>query len=237
MRTRATRLLALAAVLGLCAACTSQTENNRPAPPAIVPGAALTPAAGEPGAWTYLDPQADLASYNAFILDEPQVLHEAGSSYGRLTPAEIQAVAQMFVDETRQALAPDYRIVTTPAAGVVRLRYYLIGVSETVPYVSTATRIIPIGTAINLIKSGAGGSGTLTGSVTYGIVALDSRSGRTLAAAVRTMTPGAFDLSSTLGTMDTARAVARDAALKLRGRIDEIKGRQPVRGFARIPPG
>lgn len=89
---------------------------------------------------------------------------------------------------------------------------HTIGVKETVPYVSTATRIIPIGAAINLVKSGAGGGGTLTGSVTSGIEAKDTVSSKTLAAAIRDLTPGAFDLSSNLDTMDTSRAVARGVA-------------------------
>jgi hypothetical protein len=99
-----------------------------------------------------------------------------------------------------------------------------MGVSETVPYVSTVTRVIPIGAAINLLSQGTGHGGTLTGSVTYGIEAFDSQSGKLVAAAVRRLTPGAFDISSTLGTMDTARAVARDAAAKLRATLDSLHG-------------
>jgi Protein of unknown function (DUF3313) len=63
----------------------------------------------------------------------------------------------------------------------------------------------------------------LTGSVTYGVEAFDSQSGELVAAAVRELTPGAFDLNATLGTEETARAVARDAAAKLRARLDAIQ--------------
>ena len=129
----------------------------------------------------------------------------------------------MFVTETRTALGTAYPVVTTPGPDVARLRFTIAGVSETVPYVSTATRVIPIGAAINLLSQGAGRGGTLTGSVTYGIEAFDSQSGELVAAAVRRLTPGAFDISSTLGTKDTARAVARDAAGKLRARVDSLQ--------------
>jgi hypothetical protein len=95
-------------------------------------------------------------------------------------------------------------------------------VEETVLYVSIVTRVIPVGAAINMVSSAAGGGGALTGSVTYALEAIDSEAGRVVAAAVRRLTPGAFDLSSTLGTKETARAVARDAAAKLRARLDSL---------------
>ncbi|MGD9510690.1 MAG: DUF3313 family protein [Geminicoccaceae bacterium] len=77
---------------------------------------------------------------------------------------------------------------------------------------------------IDLLSQGAWGGGTLTGSVTYGLEAFAARTGELLAAAVRRLTPGAFDLSSTLGTMDTAKVVARDAATKLRATLDSLRG-------------
>ncbi len=62
----------------------------------------------------------------------------------------------MFVEETKLALGSKYPVVTEPGPGVARLRFTIIGVTETVPYVSTATRVIPIGAAINLLSHGAG---------------------------------------------------------------------------------
>jgi len=126
------------------------------------------------------------------------------------------------VTETMQPAEGERGAWTEPGPDVARLRFTLIGVEETVPYVSTVTRVIPIGAAINMVSSAAGGGGTLTGSVTYAIEALDSESGKVVAAAVRRLTPGAFDLSSTMGTKETARAVAKDAAAKLRSRLDTL---------------
>lgn len=212
-------------ILGLLTvgACTAQTETVE-RPKGLDDTALLQASAEEPGAWTYLDPSADIASYRRFILDPPRVLKSDSSSFAGLSVAEVQAVAAMFVEETRKALGTKYPVVTTPGPGVARLRFTVLGVSKTVPYVATATRVIPISAAINLLSQGAGHGGTLTGSVTYGIEAFDSQSGKLLAAAVRRLTPGAFDIPSTLGTMDTARAVARDAAAKLRARLDTLHG-------------
>lgn len=209
-------------LLGL-SACTSQTETVE-RPHGLDDAALLQASAEEPGAWTYLDQNVDLAPYRRFILDPPRVLRSDASTFAGLSDADVRTIAGMFVEETGRAFAAKYPVVTTPGPGVARLRFTVLGVSKTVPYVATATRVIPIGAAINLLSQGAGRGGTLTGSVTYGIEAFDSRSGKLIAAAVRRLTPGAFDISSTLGTMDTARAVARDAAAKLRARLDAIHG-------------
>lgn len=222
MTSRSTATFLALALLAL-GGCAAQTETVQ-RPQGIAAAASLQESSDEPGAWTYLAPNADLAGYRRFILDPPQVHRGTGSSYGSLSDTDVQEIARMFVAETERALGTKYPVVTTPGPDVARLRFTLVAVSETVPYVSTATRVIPIGAAINLLSQGAGRGGTLTGSVTYGIEALDSRSGATLAAAVRRLTPGAFDISSTLGTKDTARAVAKDAAAKLRARLDTIHG-------------
>jgi hypothetical protein len=210
--------------LGLLAlsACAAQTESVE-RPPSGAVSENLQPAQGERGAWTYFDPGVDLKKYTRFILEPRKVYGGEGSSYpAELSQQDREDIAQYFVDEARQALEPDYPVVTEPGPGVARLRFTLLGVEQTVPYASTVTRLIPVGAAINIVKSAAGGSGTLTGSVTYAIEAFDSESGEVVAAAVRRLTPGAFDLSSTLGTKETARAVARDAAAKLRARLDSL---------------
>ncbi|MEK0084409.1 DUF3313 domain-containing protein [Benzoatithermus flavus] len=214
---------ATACMLLALAGCAAQTQEVQEAPSAFAGSTHLRPSSEEPGAWTYIAPNAQLSAYRRFILDPPRIFRGEGSGYGDLSEADIQQIAQMFVDETRAALGPTYPIVTQPGPDAARLRYTLIAVSRTVPYVSTATRVIPIGAAINLLKGGAGGAGTLTGSVTYGIEAFDSQGGQLVAAAVRELTPGAFDLGATLGTMETARAVAKDAAAKLRARLDSLQ--------------
>lgn len=218
-----TRSVPVWSILGLLAVagCAAQTEAvDRPQ--GLDEAALLQASIEEPGAWTYKAPGVDLSAYRRFILDTPRVYRGAGASFGNLSEEDVQKIAAMFVEETRKALGTTYPVVSEPGPGVARLRFTIMGVSETVPYVSTASRVIPIGAAINLLSQGAGRGGTLTGSVTYGIEAFDARSGQLLAAAVRRLTPGAFDISSTLGTMDTARAVARDAAAKLRATLDAM---------------
>jgi hypothetical protein len=213
-------MVAMLLVLGGCAAQTESIDR----PVGVDPGVALQASTKEPGAWTYKAAGVDLAAYRRFILDPPRIYPGKGTSFGDLSDAQVQQIGKMFVEETRSALGNEYHVVTQSGPGVARLRFAIIGVTETVPYVSTATRVIPIGAAINLLSQGADRGGTLTGSVTYGVEAFDSQTGELLAAAVRRLTPGAFDIGSTLGTMETAQMVARDAAAKLRATLDSLHG-------------
>jgi hypothetical protein len=208
--------------LVILAACAAQTESVE-APPTGAVAETLQPAPDERGAWTYLDPNVDLKKYTRFVLEPPRVYRGEGASYPTdFSEQDLEDIVQGFLDETKAALEPKYPVVTEPGPDTARLRFTLIGVEQTVPYASTVTRLLPIGAAINMVSSAAGGGGTLTGSVTYAIEVIDSESGKVVASAIRRLTPGAFDLSSTMGTMETARAVAKDAAAKLRARLDAL---------------
>ena len=219
------RLLATLASVGALAlaACSSQSRSLDQ--PVGLTDVALERSAEEPDAWTFLAADADLARYRRFIVEPTRIYRGEGSDYGDLSEAEVTEIAEAFTEATREALEPEFPVVNQPGPDVARLRFTIAGVSSTVPYVSTATRVIPIGAAVNLLSAGAGAGGTLTGSVVYGIEARDSQTDELLAAAVRRLTPGAFDFGATTGTIATARAVARDAAERLRERIDEMQGR------------
>ncbi len=221
MTTRRGLIAAGATTLAL-AGCAAQSQSTSQ-PNAGITGVALTENAKEaPGAWSYIAQGVDLRKYTSFIIDPPVVYRGEGSSFGDLSDEDVQKIAQMFVDQTKAALGTKFPVVTKPGPHTARLTFTLVEVSSTIPYVSTATRIIPISAAINLVKGATVGGGTLTGGVTYAVEARDSETGTVVAAAVRHLTPGAFDIEATLGTMDTAEACAKEAATMLRKRLDSL---------------
>jgi hypothetical protein len=71
--------------LGACAAQTEKTDR----PQGLNHSALLQASTEEPGAWTYLDPNADLASYRRFILDPPRVYRGDGASFGELSDEQV----------------------------------------------------------------------------------------------------------------------------------------------------
>ena len=161
------------------AGCTAQSQSvSQPA--SGVTGVPLTESSEAPDAWSYIAPDANLAQYTSFILEPPVIYRGEGSDFHGLSDEDVQKIGQMFVDQTKAALGTKYRVVTKPGPHTASLRFTIVEVSTTVPYVSTATRIIPIGAAINLVKGGVGSNGTLTGGVTYAIEArgLRVRQGR-----------------------------------------------------------
>jgi hypothetical protein len=184
----------------------------------------MRPEAGIAQAWTYRSPSLDPKAYSRVLIDPPQVYRGEGAAFGDFTQAEIETFAKMFPDETRKALEGDYPIVNRPGPGTIRLRFTLISVERTVPYVSTVTRIIPIGAVLNLGKAAAGEGGSLTGSVTVLVEAFDSETGHLLVASQRRVSPGAFDIEATLGTEQTARAAAKEVATQIKTRFDAVRG-------------
>jgi hypothetical protein len=215
-------LLGVGALALALAGCTAQSQSTSQ-PAQGITGVAMTENAKEaPGAWSYIAQGVDLRKYTSFILEPPVVYRGEGADFHGLSDEEVQKIAQMFVDQTKAALGTKYPVVTRPGPHTARLKFTVVEVSTTVPYVSTATRIIPISAAINLVKGSTVGGGTLTGGVTSAVEASDSETGKVLAAAVRHLTPGAFDIEATLGTMDTAEAVAKEAATMLRARLDRL---------------
>jgi hypothetical protein len=189
----------------------------------VAEAAQMQPEAGIAQAWTYRNPSMNPRSYSRVLIDPAQVYHGAEADFDDFSPAEVERFAQMLPDETRKALQGSYPIVSKPGPDVIRLRFTLVAVERTVPYAATATRIIPIGAVLNLGKAAAGEGGSLTGSLTILLEAFDSQTGKLLVASQRRVSPGAFDLQATLGTEETAMAVAKQVAAQVKQRFDAIR--------------
>ncbi|CAO3424439.1 hypothetical protein [Azospirillum doebereinerae] len=223
-RPTAVRLLgiALGATLGL-AGCSSSDPLPRPTDMSATP---MRQDEDRPGAWVYRAPNVDLKRYSRFIVDPVQVYRGSGSSFGGLTDAQMQELAQLLTTESRRALAAGgYPVTTQPGPDTARITLKLVRVDETVGGVATVSRILPIGAIVNIADGSAGGSGSFTGSVIAAAEVHDSQSSKLLAAAVRRHSPATFDLEATLSTMDTARASVHQAAQELRAAVDRVHGR------------
>jgi hypothetical protein len=158
------------------------------------------------------------------IEPEAHVYQGPGADYGDITPEEAQKMAQMLPDETLALLRSRDYLTSEAGPGVLKLRFTVVKIDSTVPYVSTLTRIIPVSAAINLGREAMGAGGSLTGSVTIVVEAIDSQTGRSLVVTQRHVNPKAFDLESTLGTEETARAVAKRVAQDIVARMDRVAG-------------
>jgi hypothetical protein len=180
----------------------------------------------EPGVtegWTYRDAAFNPHDYHAVMVDpKAHVYQGEGADYGSLTPAEVEKLAQKLPDETLKLLRTRDYLTTEPGPGVLKLRFTVLRVATTVPYAATITRIIPMSALVNAGREALGEGGSLTGSLTILVEARDSVSDKVLVATQRLVRPRTFDLKSTLGTEETAQAVAEKVAENIVARMDKI---------------
>ena len=215
------RLMAVLSVLSavsLAACSSSSPEQQSGAPPSgLGSSAELKPDTAIKGAYAYRAPDLNQASlkYRRLMIDTVVVYTGPEAAFGDYTTAEQQQFAQIIGDEFRKVLGAKYVLTTAPAPDVARIHTTLIGVSRTVGGVATATRVIPVGLAINAVRGTAGASGTLTGAIELAVETRDSQSGALLASDVRGMTPPIYDVAATFSTADTVRSTAHEAARQI----------------------
>lgn len=219
---RRASLLMVGALVALTAC---QKPENSTSTPSMARSADATTSPGVGHDWTYRAPDLDPSSYKKLIIEPAQVYRGPGSDYDGLSPAEVESMAQTLPEETVKLLQAKGYVADQPGPGVARLRFTVVRISRTVPYLSTATRVIPLSAMINVARTAAGVGGSLTGSATIMIEVFDSTTDALLAAGQRELNPDTFDIEATLGTDETARAVARQVAEEILRRIEKINGK------------
>lgn len=197
-----------------------------PGPVAGLPESAQMKA--EPGVtegWTYRDATFNPRDYQKVMIEpKARVYQGEGADYGSLTFDEVERLAQKLPDETIRLLRSRDYLTTEPGPGVLKLRFTVLRVASTVPYAATITRLIPMSALVNVGRDALGEGGSLTGSLTILVEARDSVSDKVLVATQRLVRPGTFDLRSTLGTEETAQAVAEKVAENIVARMDKVSG-------------
>ncbi|WP_159715173.1 DUF3313 domain-containing protein [Geminicoccus flavidas] len=217
------RIVALAMVGSLTVLTGCGGGDRLAAPVSGVAGSAeMRPTQGVADAWNYTNAEADLTRYRTLLIERAEIYSGPQADFAGLPRAEVEKIAQMLPEEAKKAVGAKYRLVNEPGPDVARLKFTLVRIEETVPYVSTLTRVIPIGAVVNLGQEAAGNGGTLTGSLTVVLEAFDSQTGELLVSAQRRVAPAAFDLKATMGTEETAQAVAEEIGQQLVRRLDEI---------------
>jgi hypothetical protein len=199
------------------AACASKEQSSGQAsgpPPGLSSTAELQPKTGVEGAYAYRAPgmQQEALKYHRIMLEQVVVYTGPEASFGSFSPTEQQAFAQEITNELRNALGAKFVLVTAPAPDVIRIHPTLLGVSRTVGGVATATRVIPVGIAINAVRGAAGAGGSMTGAIDMAVEIYDSQSNMLLSADVRSEAPRIYDITATFSTADTVRSCGRNVA-------------------------
>ena len=217
------RMKALAIVVALCTIAIVPAQIRAAPPAGLASSKQMTHDEGEN--WTYLKPNLDLAGYRSFIVDPTVVYDGADAQFDGVETGDRQKFAGILTDGVRAELAKAFPLAEKPGPGVGRLKVTLLGVEPTKIGVKTATQVLPIGLALNAVKSLRGKPGGAAGSVLYAVELIDSVSGELQVAAVRRDTPDALDISASLGTEETVRAVGASMGRKFREKLETATGR------------
>jgi hypothetical protein len=173
--------------------------------------------------WTYIKPDLSLAKYDAIQILPTTVYQGSDAQFGDIPMAEREKFASILTQALKEKMAKSFKVVATPAEDALRLKYTIVGATRTTTGVGTVSSVMPVGALTNAFKSATGQKGTFSGSVLLAFELFDSRSGELLAAAVRREAPDALDITATLSTTDTVKAVAATVADKLRARLVAAK--------------
>lgn len=179
---------------------------------------------GAKDSWSYRNPSADLTKYKTFIVEPTVVSTDPAAKWGKSTDADKQKYADQFTTALKAEIGKSYGLATAKGPGVGVIRLTLLGVTPT-SAVAVASRVTPVGFALNSVKSLAGKPGSFSGSAQVAFELTDSQSGDLVAAAIRRRSPDALDIGATTSTEGTVGAVAKDVAEAIRTGLDKANGR------------
>jgi hypothetical protein len=177
--------------------------------------------------WTYIKPDLSLGKYDAIQIVPTEVYQGPDAQFDNIPMAEREKFAGILTEALKEKMVKSFKVVGAPAADAMRLKFTIVGATKTTTGVGTVSSVMPIGALTNAYKSITGQKGSFSGSVLLAFELFDSKTGELLAAAVRREAPDALDITATLSTTDTVKAVASAVADKLRARLAAAKSAAP----------
>jgi hypothetical protein len=170
----------------------------------------------------YLKKDVDFTSYNKIMMDHVVFYFSEDAEYKGIHADEMKELADTFHKAFADALANAYPLVDKPAPGVLRIRTAITDLVPSKPGLSGVTTVIPIGLAIDLVKSGAGGGHTGVGQASLEVEFLDSMTNERIAAAMDTKPGGKLEGLTKWGA---AKGAFEFWAKRLRTCLDQIHGK------------
>ncbi|MDR3535325.1 MAG: DUF3313 domain-containing protein [Acetobacteraceae bacterium] len=221
------------------AACSTKPE----APPSVTGQMPLTPAQNTDGLFpndagsntlVYRSPTLDTARYHGFVVLPTIVYEGTDTDWGNATPEDRATVAKDLTAAFSKTLRQHRRVVAQPGPGIVVLQLTLAGMSSTHP-VGSLVRLTPVGLGMTLVNSAAGLPAAFTGSITIAGKLTDGATGAVLGGFVSKVSPPAFDIRSSAGTMTTADLAVTKAADDFGRAIEKIVAQSGAKLSAKKP--
>ena len=130
---------------------------------------------------TWVDPDADLNKYHKVMLDQVVFYFKEDAETKVIDPDEIKELTDAFNEAFIKEIKPNYPIVAEAGPDVLRVKIAIVDIEPSNRALDSITSVMPMGIAINLIKTGAGGAGTGVGSAAMEVMLIDSQSNTVIA--------------------------------------------------------
>ena len=132
----------------------------------------------------YIDPKADIKSYNRILMDPVKLYASSEHSMENVSPEDRQKLLNYADAAIREHLAKNYTFVREPGPGVMRLRFALTETDSSYVVLDTVSTVLPVGLALAGLQTAATGSCSFVGSAGAEVEMQDSLTGKRLMAAV-----------------------------------------------------
>lgn len=169
--------------------------------------------------YVYYAPDGDLTGYRAAIFEPVAVYRGADAQLGGLTPEHVQELATYMQTQFQQALSTRFYPATAMGPSVLRVRITLTGASRSVPVLSTAGQVVPVGAVLGVIRGSRDKARKTLGSVSYAVEVYDSSTNRLLRAFVVYEYPKPEDVRASVGPLGSSEASVRRGASLLASQL------------------
>lgn len=184
-KTTALRAMTIFCALALCAGACATTQARKTETTTFLGDYSMLKKGGEGEALLlYIDPQANIKSYNAILMDSVQIYASTDDSLGDMSKDDRQNLVNYLSAAVHERLKGDYAFVNQPGAGVMRLRIAITEAEDANVTMDTVSTIMPIGLALSGLQRIATGTPSFVGTAGIEAEMQDSQSGRRLWAAV-----------------------------------------------------
>lgn len=221
--------MVLAALL-LCAALTGCTSPPKSFSGFMESYAGFVPDPTFSGALIYRsDPDLDLTSYRALLVD-PVVVHFGAESHVAGTdPAEVRALADHFRAAILRAFEGRYPLEERASEGVLRLRGAITDAVPASPGGNLLGALLPPLTLYSFANKAVTGTHPFAGGASIELEVRDAATDERLAALVDRRSGGRFELISGATRWGQARAALDFWASELPARLDMQRARRELR--------
>jgi len=172
----------------------------------------------------WLKPGVDFSKYKKLMIDSVTFYPAQDQKNIAISGEQIKELTEAFNDAMVTTMNNAYPLVSEPGPDVMRVRMAVTNIKTSNPVIGAVSSVMPPALAISIVKKGATGSWTGSGSISAESMVMDSVSGEVIAAAVDTQSAGFTERYSKLGS-------AKDAfmfwAVRIKTSLDEMHGVKP----------